>query len=142
MTNEVVTLKWMKSVIRKFQKTLNAKLMNCFFDIKSLGYLSWRKVYKLLKLSFENENKSYDKRQLKLVAKFLEFYNDDLSNKKNVKFLYKLISLNNVFNLILSIPVEVFEYIFNNLLNSINFDFRLNKPKVEKKYIEFCSFLI
>ena len=141
MNSQNPTLKRMKLIVNKFQSILSYSLTNCFVNIESLGYLNWRKVYKLLKLSFSNSGKKIDKKQLKIVAKFLEFYNDDLSDKKNVKFLYKMISLNNIFDLVLNIPKEVFEHCVV-ILVYLFFDSQLSKPIIQKIYIELCKFLI
>lgn len=78
-----------KKVVNEFYNLLKVKLQLSYYELDNLKYLSKRKVFSLLKLSFESKGVEYDKRALKdisLVLSKLDFQN---ISKREVKSLYR-----------------------------------------------------
>lgn len=92
-----------KEIVTQFILKLNKKLGSFYIDITSLGFLSKRKIYKLLKLSFQSEGKDFVKSELNSIALFLSNSDFLSSSKTNIRRVYKELKKTDIYSLINSI---------------------------------------
>ncbi|NQZ65638.1 MAG: hypothetical protein HRT99_00280 [Mycoplasmatales bacterium] len=104
-----------KRVVNEFHSLLKDKLLGSYFNLDTLHYLSKRKVYKLLKLSFESEGKKFDKKTLKDIALLLSKVNFNSLSKSDVKNIYKILLKRDIYFLINDMIGNIY-FIFFNLI--------------------------
>lgn len=95
-----ISLKIKRRLIKEFISKTNKVLASFEIDFKTLSSAPYRKTYKMLKTITQFSDSEFDKKQLKIMARFISEVSLDFSDKGNVKKFYNFISRKDIYKFI------------------------------------------